>query len=92
MEAYGTSTALSNVAQVSARDGRNLVINVFDEATSKAVERAIRGADLNLNPVLEGPAKLRVPIPKQTEKAREALAKVRGADEWRVWESCILDC
>lgn len=58
------------------RDGRTLVVSVFDEGTSSAVERAIRAAGLNLNPITEGPAKLKVPVPKQTENAREALAKV----------------
>lgn len=76
VEAYGTSTALNNVAQVSVRDGRNLVVNVFDESTSNAVERAIRSAGLNLNPVRDGPAKLRVPVPKQSQKTRETLIKV----------------
>lgn len=76
VEAYGASTTLQNLAQVSVRDGRTLVVSVFDEGTSTAVERAIRAAGLNLNPVAEGPAKLKVPVPKQTEKAREALAKV----------------
>lgn len=76
VEAYGTSTALDNLAQVSAKDGRNLLVNVYDEHTTTAIEKAIRGAGLNLNPVKEGQTKLRVPIPKQTEKAKESMAKV----------------
>lgn len=78
VEAYGASTALKNVAQVSVRDGKNLVVNVFDESTSSAVERAIRSAGLNLNPVPDGPTKIRVPVPKQSENARETLTKVSG--------------
>lgn len=76
VDAYGSSASLNKLAQVSVRDGRTLTVNVFDESTSVAVERAIRAAGLNLNPVPDGPAKLKVPIPKPTEKARQDLTKV----------------
>lgn len=62
------------------RDGRTLLVSVFDEGTSNAVERAIRAAGLNLNPICDGPSKLKVPIPKPTEKAREGYAKVSAEE------------
>lgn len=76
VEAYGTRTALKNLAQVSVRDGRALVVSVYDEETSKAVEKAIRGAGLNLNPIAEGNGKLLVPIPKASDETRAALREV----------------
>lgn len=79
VQAYGTSTTLDKVAQVSAKDGRTLLVNVFDEQVTGAVEKAIRGAGLNLNPVRDAQGRLKVPIPRQTEKTRESLAKVGHA-------------
>lgn len=52
------------------------MVNVFDEQVTGAVEKSIRGAGLNLNPVKEGQGRLRVPVPKQTDKARESQTKV----------------
>lgn len=71
------------------RDGRTLLVSVFDEGTSNAVERAIRAAGLNLNPICDGPSKLKVPIPKPTEKAREGYAKVSA--EERLYVLWVID-
>lgn len=76
VDAYGAKTALQNVAQVGVRDGRTLVVSVFDEAVTKDVERCIRGAGLGLNPISEGGGKLRVPIPKVSGSARDAMREV----------------
>lgn len=77
---------------MSVKDGRTLSVNVFDEQVTGAVEKAIRGAGLNLNPVRDGQGRLKVPVPKQTEKARESLAKVGHvlSIRWKCWEYCHL--
>lgn len=80
VQVYGTSTALQKVAQVSVKDGRTLMVNVFDDQTAGAVEKAIRSAGLNLNPVKDGQGRLKVPVPKKTEQARQSLAKVAVKD------------
>eukprot|EP00177_Eucheuma_denticulatum_P003801 GFKZ01006872.1.p2 GENE.GFKZ01006872.1~~GFKZ01006872.1.p2 ORF type:complete len:233 (-),score=42.22 GFKZ01006872.1:1824-2522(-) len=80
VQAYGTSTVLEKVAQVSVKDGRTLMVNVFDDQTTGAVEKAIRSAGLNLNPVKDGQGRFRVPVPKKTEQARQSLAKIAVKD------------
>lgn len=76
VSAYGTETSLKNVAQVAVRDGRALVIHVFDESTVGAVEKAIRKAGLNLNPVREADGKLKVPVPRSSKATRDTMKEV----------------
>ncbi|KAI0557348.1 ribosome recycling factor [Gracilaria domingensis] len=73
VKAYGTETPLKNVAQVGVRDGRALIVQVFDESTTSAVERAIRSAGLNLNPVREVDGKLKVPVPRSSKQTRDSM-------------------
>lgn len=73
MEAYGSRTPLKSLAQVAVRDGRNLFITTFDTNLGPAVEKAVRKAGMNLNPVSEGAGRLRVPIAKPSAESRLAL-------------------
>lgn len=86
VEAYGSRTALKTVAQVSVRDGRTLFITSFDDATTPAIEKAIRTAGLNLTPIAEGNGRLRVPIPKPSKESRQAMrdAAQRHAEHAKV--------
>lgn len=77
VEAYGATSALKEVAQVSVKDGKTLAVNVFDPSVASAVEKGIRGAGLNLNPVSDGNNRIRVPIPRPTKETRELMRKVR---------------
>ncbi len=85
VNAYDTEMPLNQVATVSVPEARLLLVNVWDKANAAAVERAIRGADLGLNPVTEGQV-LRVPIPELSAERREELVKVahRYAEQARV--------
>lgn len=58
------------------RDGRTLMVSVFDDATTGAVEKAIRGAGIGLNPVSEGGGRMRIPVPKPSQETRMALKEV----------------
>ena len=62
-----------------------LSVQVWDKGVVKAVEKAIRTADLGLNPSVEGNL-IRVPIPELSEERREELVKVaaRYAEAARV--------
>ncbi|CAN8063507.1 unnamed protein product [Agarophyton chilense] len=73
VNAYGTETQLKSIAQVGVRDGRTLVVQVFDESTMCAVEKAIKAAGLNLNPIREAGGKLKVPIPRSSKHTRDSL-------------------
>lgn len=75
VDAYGSLVPLQQVATVSSPDPRQLVVQVWDKGMAKTVEKAIRDADLGLNPSLDG-ALVRVPMPMLTEERRQELAKV----------------
>jgi ribosome recycling factor len=77
VEAYGKLTPLNQIAGVSAPEARLLVVQVWDKSMLKAVEKAIREADLGLNPANDGNV-VRVPIPDLTEERRRELVKKAG--------------
>lgn len=71
---YGSQTPLNQLANVAAPDNRLLVVQVFDENSVEAVDKAIKSSDLGLNPQVEGTV-LRIPIPKLSEERRKELVK-----------------
>lgn len=75
VDAYGSSMALNQVASVSVPEPRMLSVQVWDRALVSAVERAIREANLGLNPILDGTL-LRIPIPTLTAERRQDLVKI----------------
>jgi ribosome recycling factor len=83
--AYGSEMPLNQVGTVSVPEPRMLSVQVWDKSLVKAVEKAIRTADLGLNPSVDGTL-IRVPIPELSEERRAELAKVaaRYAEAARV--------
>lgn len=79
VEYYGAPTPLSGVAQVSLIDARTLGVSTFDRKMTGAVEKAIRDANLGLNPATNGDV-IRVPMPALTEERRRDLTKVVKTD------------
>lgn len=77
VEAYGSSTPLSQVGTVSTPDARTLSISVWDRGLAKAVEKAIMESDLGLNPASDGQL-IRIPIPPLSEERRKELTKIAG--------------
>ena len=75
VEVYGSNMALNQVATVSAPEPRLLSVQVWDRGNVGAVERAIRNADLGINPIVDG-QNIRLPIPDMTEERRKELAKL----------------
>ena len=71
---YGTMTPLSQMASVHAPEPQMLTVQPWDQSQIGAVEKAIRGADLGLNPSNDGKL-VRIPIPPLTEERRKQLAK-----------------
>src|SRR5262249_9837635 len=63
VSAYGTSMPINQLATVSVPEARMLSVQVWDRTTVQAVDRAIREANLGLNPIVEGQL-LRIPIPE----------------------------
>ena len=77
VDAYGTSTPLTQVAGVTAPEARMLTVQIWDKVNVGAVDKSIRAAGLGLNPVMDGTT-LRVPIPALNEERRAELAKLAG--------------
>ncbi|ABM04675.1 ribosome recycling factor [Psychromonas ingrahamii 37] len=78
---YGSNTPLRQVGNVSTEDARTLTVTVFDASLIKAVEKAIMGSSLGLNPMSAGTV-IRIPLPPLTEERRRDLIKiVRGEAE-----------
>lgn len=62
VEAYGSQVPLNQVGLVSAPEPRLLTVQPFDKGLASAIEKAIREADLGLNPATQGNL-IRVPLP-----------------------------
>lgn len=75
VEAYGGLQLLKSLASVSIPDPKTLQIQPWDRGLLSAVEKAIQGANLGLNPVNDGRV-LRLPVPPLTQERRKELAKV----------------
>jgi ribosome recycling factor len=71
---YGTMTPLSQMASVHAPEPQMLTVQPWDQSQVPAIEKAIRSADLGLNPSNDGKL-VRIPIPPLTEERRKQLAK-----------------
>ncbi len=75
VSAYGADMPLNQVATVNVADPRLLTVQVWDRGNVQAAEKAIRAANLGLNPVTEGQL-IRVPIPDLSQERRIELGKV----------------
>ena len=75
VDAYGSRMPLNQVATVTVPEPRMLMVQVWDRGMASAVDKAIREANLGLNPIVEG-ATMRVPIPELNAERRKELVKV----------------
>lgn len=76
---YGKDTPLSQVAGINTPDARTLAVNPWEKNMVGPIEKAIRAADLGLNPTVVGTL-IRIPLPPLTEERRKALIKVMKND------------
>jgi ribosome recycling factor len=72
---YGNPTLVTQVANVTLIDARTIGVQPWEKNMVGPVERAIRDADLGLNPATNGDM-IRVPMPMLTEERRRDLIKV----------------
>ena len=71
---YGSSTPLTQVANVSTGDSRSLVIQPWEKSMIAPIERAIFESNIGLTPQNDGDS-IRINIPPLTEERRKDLAK-----------------
>jgi ribosome recycling factor len=74
VEYYGDFLPLNQVAQVHASEAQLITVQPFDPTALAAIEKAIRTAELGLNPMNDGKI-VRVPVPPLTEDRRKDMVK-----------------
>ncbi len=72
---YGSVMPISQVANITLIDARTIGVQPWEKPMVAKVEKAIRDADLGLNPATQGDV-IRVPMPALTEERRRDLIKV----------------
>jgi len=82
---YGSQTPLKQLASMSVPEPRMIVLKPFDRSQMQVIEKAIREAQLGLNPSNDGEI-IRIPMPPLTEERRKDLVKVarKSGEECKV--------
>lgn len=79
VEAYGSLTPLSGVANVNTLDARTLSIQPWDKGTLEEIAKGVMNANLGLNPQNNGEMII-INVPALTEERRRDLGKKAKAD------------
>jgi ribosome recycling factor len=84
VEAYGSHMPLNQVASLSIPEPTMIIAQPFDPSLMATIEKAIRAANLGLNPTNDGKA-VRIPVPALTEERRKEMSKLvhKYAEEGR---------
>ena len=82
---YGAATPLKQLATINVPEARLLTVQPYDQASIKAIEKAIMESDIGLTPNTDGRL-IRMSIPELNEERRRDLVKVvrHIAEEGRV--------
>lgn len=74
VDAYGSQMPLNQLANVSAPEPQLITVQPWDMSQIGAIGKAIRSAELGLNPMNDGKL-IRVPVPSLTEERRKDMVK-----------------
>jgi ribosome recycling factor len=78
---YGQATPLNQVSTLSVADARLITCKPWEKSLIPVIEKAIRDANLGLNPQSDKDM-VRVPVPPLTEERRKEIVKqVKGKGE-----------
>jgi len=82
---YGTPTPLNQVASMNVADPRLITVKPWERSLIPEIEKAIRAAQLGLNPNSDGEM-VRLPMPALTQERRQELVKLvkKMAEEGKV--------
>ena len=75
VSSYGGEMPLAQMASIHTEGARTLLVTPWDKSQVAACEKAIRMANLGLNPATQGQT-IRVPLPALTEERRRDLIKL----------------
>ena len=79
VEYYGTPTPLSQVGSVNTPDARTIVVQPWEKSLLSGIEKAIKEANLGVNPQNDGVI-IRINVPPLTEERRRDLVKKAKAE------------
>ncbi len=85
VEYYGVETELRQLAGFNVPEARLLIISPYDKGSLGAIEKAIQGSDLGIQPSNDGNV-IRLSFPVPTEERRKDLVRVvkQKAEDGRV--------
>ncbi len=85
VEAYGSAMKLKQLALITTPEPRLLVVQPFDAATMRDIERALKESKIGIQPLVDGKL-IRLPVPELSEERRRDLVKAlkQMAEEARV--------
>ncbi|PSB92032.1 ribosome recycling factor [Candidatus Pandoraea novymonadis] len=72
---YGSMLPIPQTANVTLLDARTISVQPWEKKMVNVIQKAIRDANLGLNPTAEGTL-IRVPMPMLTEERRRELTRV----------------
>ena len=71
---YGAPTPLNGVANMTVADPRLIIVRPWDKKMLSTIEKAIREANIGINPMNDGDI-IRLPVPQLTEERRREIVK-----------------
>jgi ribosome recycling factor len=72
---YGSPTPLQQLASFATPEAQVVIITPYDRSAMQAIEKAIRDADLGINPTSDG-AIIRIVLPELTQERRRQYIKM----------------
>jgi ribosome recycling factor len=72
---YGVPTPLNQIASISAPDARAIMVQPWDKAAMKEIEKSLLKSDMGFNPSNDG-TNITVPVPPLNTERRQDLVKV----------------
>jgi len=72
---YGSMTPLKQIASISAPDARAIMIQPWDTAAMREIEKSLQTSDMGFNPSNDG-STITVPITPLTQERRQEMVKL----------------
>ncbi len=72
---YGSMTPLKQIASISTPDARAIMIQPWDAAAMREIEKSLQSSEMGFNPSNDG-STITVPIPQLTQERRQEMVKL----------------
>jgi len=74
VEYYGVPTPVNQMAKIGVPDPSLITVQPYDTSLLEPIDKAVKAADLGLNPINDGKV-LKIPIPPLDEERRREIVK-----------------